>query len=92
MSKAAMACISYLTISGSPAHLRYLIHRLRQHLPKGTPILVGLWPDNEPVLTEKGAQALIGADYFTNSLGESVSRCVEAARKVEEQEEPRLKG
>ncbi len=91
MSKAAMACISYLTISGSPAHLRYLIHRLRQHLPKGTPILVGLWPDNEPALTEKAAQTVIGADYFTNSLGESVSCCVEAARKVEEQEVPRAK-
>lgn len=91
MSKAAMACISYLAISGSPAHLRYLIHRLRQHLPKGTPILVGLWPDNEPVLTEKAAQTVIGADYFTSSLGESVSCCVEAARKAEEQEARRVK-
>ncbi len=39
-----MACISYLDISGSPAHLRYLMQRLRQRLPTGTPILVGLWP------------------------------------------------
>ena len=39
----AMICISYLDISGSPAHLRYLIRRLKQKAP-GIPILVGLWP------------------------------------------------
>jgi hypothetical protein len=85
-SSAAMVCISYLTISGSPAHLRYLIQRLRLHLPKGTPILVGLWPDSDPALTEKATQTAIGADYYTSSLGQSVTACVEAARKVEAEE------
>lgn len=90
-SSAAMVCISYLTISGSPAHLRYLIQRLRLHLPKGTPILVGLWPHNDPALTEKAAQTAIGADYYTSSLGQSVTACVEAARKVEAEEAKRPK-
>ena len=48
---AAMVCISYLEISGSPAHLRYLLRRLRQRLPPHAPILVGLWPAEEEVLT-----------------------------------------
>ena len=80
---AAMACVSYLDINGSPAHLRYLIKRLRQRLPKGTPILVGLWPAADTALSDVGMQAAIGADYFTSSLGQSVTACVEAARKVE---------
>ena len=78
----AMACISYLDISGSPAHLRYLIQRLRHRLPRGIPILVGLWPAADGALSNKATQTAIGADYFTSSLGQSVSSCVEAARKV----------
>ena len=63
----AMACISYLDISGSPAHLRYPIRRLRQRLPHGTPILVGLWPSEDATLKDESAQRSIGADYFTTS-------------------------
>ncbi len=79
----AMACISYLDITGSPAHLRYLIQRLRQKLPRGIPILVGLWPATDRALSDKAIQTSIGADYFTSSLGQSVTACVEAARSVE---------
>ncbi len=91
MSQAAMVCISYLSISGSPAHLRYLIQRLRLHLPKGIPILVGLWPDRDPALTERAVETAIGADYYTSSLGQSVTACVEVARKVEAEEGRRPK-
>ncbi len=83
VSGASMACVSYLDITGSPAHLRYLIQRLRRHLPEGAPILVGLWPSADSALTDQQMQTSIGADYFTSSLGQSVTSCVEAARKVE---------
>ena len=83
VSGAAMACISYLDITGSPAHLRFLIQRLRQRLPRGIPILVGLWPAADSALSDKAVQTMIDADYFTSSLGQSVTSCVEAARKVE---------
>ena len=86
---AAMACVSYLDISGSPAHLRYLMQRLRQRLPSGTPILVGLWPSTDSALTDKAVQTSLGADYFTSSLGQSVTSCVEAARKVEDRDKSR---
>ena len=75
--------LSYLDISGSPAHLRYLTQRLRQKLPNGIPILVGLWPAADSALSDKQIQISIGADYFISSLGQSVSSCVKAARKVE---------
>jgi predicted PurR-regulated permease PerM len=75
----AMACVSYLDISGNPAHLRYLMRRLRQKLPKGAPILVGLWPSEDATLKDKTIQHDIGADYFTSSLGKAVTSCVKAA-------------
>jgi hypothetical protein len=78
----AMVCISYLDISGSPAHLRYLIQRLRQRLPSGTPILVGLWPAGDAALTDKQIQRAIGADYFTASLADAVTCCVDAATRA----------
>ena len=78
--------MSYFDITGSPAHLRYLVQRLRQRMPRGTAILVGRWPAADSVLSDPAMQRSITADYFTSSLGQSVTSCVEAARKVEEAE------
>jgi predicted PurR-regulated permease PerM len=76
----AMVCISYLDISGNPAHLRYLIQRLRQRLPRGTPILVGHWPAEDSTLKDEKIKAAVGADYFTTSLEQVVSSCSQAAQ------------
>ena len=73
-------CISYLQIGGSPAHLRYLIRRLRARLKTGTPILSGLWPAEDEALRDRAVQSLIGADYYTTSLREAVEICVEVSR------------
>ncbi len=70
----AMVCISYLNISGSPSHLRYLIRRLRRKLPPQTPVLVGLWPAEDSVLKDERIRAVIGADYYTTSLRRSRER------------------
>ncbi len=82
---AAMICISYLDISGSPSHLRYLMQRLKRRLP-GIPILVGLWPSEDEALSNDRVRAIIGADYYSTSLREAVNSCVEAARKAVEAE------
>ncbi len=76
----AMVCISYLDITGTPAHLRYLMQRLRRKLPKGTPILVGLWPTGDAALTDQIVQTEVGADYFTSSLRDTVDACLKVAR------------
>ena len=76
-----MACISYLDISGSPAHLRYLVQRLRRRLPEGVPLLVGLWPSEDSTLKDPAMRAQVGSDYFTSSLTEAVSACAGAAAK-----------
>lgn len=78
----AMVCVSYLDISGSPAHLRYLMQRLRRKLPRGTPILVGLWPTEEAALTDQVIQKEIGADYFSSSLRDTVDDCLKAVRSA----------
>jgi hypothetical protein len=76
----AMVCISYLEISGNPAHLRYLIRRLHRRAPD-MPILVGLWPSEDAVLKEEGLRKIIGADYYVSSLREAVKACLGAAHE-----------
>jgi len=81
----AMVCISYLEISGNPAHLRYLLKRLRQRLPNA-PILVGLWPAEDAVLGDPELRSMIGADYYVTSLRDGVAACIEAAKKANDTE------
>ncbi|MBM6594791.1 AI-2E family transporter [Microvirga pudoricolor] len=75
-----MICISYLEISGTPAHLRYLLRRLRKRLP-GVTILVGLWPAEEAILKDEALRAVVGADYYVTTLREAVVRSLEVATK-----------
>jgi predicted PurR-regulated permease PerM len=70
-----MVCIAYLNINGCPAHLRYLVQRLRKRLPADTPILVGLWPSDDAAIRAEGARAEIGANYFTSSFEEVLNAC-----------------
>jgi hypothetical protein len=79
VSGVVMVCISYLEISGNPAHLRYLLRRLRQRLSPGAPILVGLWPAEEAVLKDRQLQKAVGADHYSSSLREAVRVCLGAA-------------
>ena len=78
----AIVCISYLELSGSPAHLHYLMRRLKQRLP-GVPILVGMWPSGADVLQDGRMRAVIGADHYTTSLHEAVDICVKRSQEPE---------
>ncbi|WP_230529984.1 AI-2E family transporter [Microvirga roseola] len=83
MSEVRMVCISYLEISGTPAHLRYLLRRLRKQVPKA-PVLVGLWPAEDAVLKNEALRSTIGADYYVSSLRDAVVQCLKAATGEEE--------
>lgn len=74
-----MICISYLDISGNPAHLRYLLERLKRRAP-GVPVLVGLWPVGEKVLTDAALGRAVGADVYVSSLRDGVEACLRAAQ------------
>ncbi|WP_207539895.1 AI-2E family transporter [Sabulicella rubraurantiaca] len=80
----AMVCISYLDISGNPAHLRLLLRRLRARLPAGAPVLVGLWPAEDVILTDRKLQSAVGADHYVTTLGAAVEACLAEARKAAE--------
>ncbi len=76
---AKMICISYLELGGEPSHLRYLIERLHRHLP-GLPVVVGLWPAGDAMLTDPALGKAMGADHYTSSLKEAVETCLDTAR------------
>jgi predicted PurR-regulated permease PerM len=84
----ALVCISYLELSGSPSHLRFLLRRLRRRLPPDVPVLVGLWPAGEAILQDERMRAAVGADYYTSSLHEAVEACLDVAHKATVGEPP----
>lgn len=73
-----MICISYVAISGNPTALRLLVRRIRQRFP-GVPIMVGLWPSDDPALRDRDVQSAIGADHYVASLRDAVNLCLAAA-------------
>lgn len=76
---AGLACICCFDIEGNAAALRYLVQRLRSHLPPGTPILVGLWPKDGPEGEGEDHQAKIHADFYASSFEQAVNTCIGAA-------------
>ncbi len=82
VSGVAMVCVSYLELTGSPSHLRYLVRRLRMRLPTQK-LMIGLWPSEEAVLHDDRLRAAVGADYYTSSLREAVEACLDALHQAE---------
>ena len=67
--KVIAACC--LELAGAPAHLRYLIRRLRHRAPQAT-VIAGLWPQGEVVLRDPQVQKALGGDRFVASLREAL--------------------
>jgi len=87
-----MVCVSYLDINGSPVHLRFLIRRIRQRLPRAS-ILIGIWPADDPFLRDQAAREVAGADYYVSYLREALDACLPAAHNTTEaatRRKPRL--
>ena len=51
LSAVEVITVSYLELAGAPAHLRYLIRRLRHRAPHAT-LIAGLWAQGEAVLND----------------------------------------
>jgi predicted PurR-regulated permease PerM len=87
-----MVCVCYLEIGGTPAHLRYLLKRLRKQVPNA-PIMVGLWPSDDKVLQDEALRKTLGADYYVASLRDGVICCLKVATgegKAAEEAKPTL--
>jgi len=74
-----MICLCYVEIAGSPAQLRYLLRRLHQRLSEQK-VLVGIWPADDPMLSDARERASLGIDHATGSLRQSVEACLTEAR------------
>jgi predicted PurR-regulated permease PerM len=75
-------CISYGEATGSPAHLRFLLRRLRQRAP-GAVIILALWTNG--ALTQDWDDDLLKATQgAAGSLREMLARCFAAASAAEE--------
>ena len=75
VNRVAAVCVTYLTLSGNPSHLRYLLRRLRAHLPRDVPVFIGLWPEGAEVLHDQRLRAAFGASDYTSSLRDAVKAC-----------------
>jgi predicted PurR-regulated permease PerM len=73
----AVVAVSSVELDGAPAHLRYLVRRLRVRLPK-TPIVAGLWREGDELLSNPELQKTVGADVFVTSLRAAVDAATPA--------------
>ena len=77
LSAVKVITVPYLELAGAPAHLRYLIRRLRHRAPHAV-LIAGLWPQGEAVLTEPQAQKALGADRYVASMREAIDASLAA--------------
>ena len=77
---AKLVCLSYLGSGTGPAHVRYLVRRLRRILPPNTAILVCYWSDADEAPAAKELLMAAEADAYATSLPQAVELCMAAAK------------
>jgi hypothetical protein len=83
-TNARLVCLSYFGTASKPAHVRYLIRRLKRLMPHAK-LVAGFWmlgEDREKV--EEWTQA-VGADFGATSLAEATAMVVGQALRVQRQ-------
>jgi predicted PurR-regulated permease PerM len=78
----AAVCVSYGEATGSPAHLRFLLRRLRQKAP-GAVMILALW-QGENATQEWDDDLLRATQGAAGSLREVLGKCLDAAGAAEE--------
>jgi predicted PurR-regulated permease PerM len=73
----AVAVISSVSLDGVPAHLRYLVRRLRGRLP-GRPIVAGIWREDDALVSDGALQKTVGADVMVTSLRAALAAAMPA--------------
>jgi hypothetical protein len=77
LSTAKVIAVSYLELGGAPAHVRYMLRRLRHRAPHAA-IIVGLWPKGEAVLNDPEAQKALDGDRYVGSMRDAVDATLAA--------------
>ncbi len=72
-------CICSIDASGSTSCTRFLLRRLRQHVPEAR-LLVAFWSFDHPVLSDQRGRESLGADDYVSSLQAAVNFCSNATQ------------
>jgi len=81
MQDVSLLVVSYMEATGSPAHLRSLLRRLRQRAP-GSPLILALWSADVPPEPDRDLRQAEGIDDFATTLRDVVTLCVDHAQRV----------
>ena len=77
LSTFKVIAVSYLELGEAPAHLRYVLRRLRHRAPDAT-LIAGLWPQDEGVSNAPQAQKALGGDRYVASLRDAIEASLAA--------------
>ena len=78
VADAPLVCLSYFGAGSNPAHVRYLIRRMKRRLPK-TKFLACYWLLGTDTGKSQTWKTSVGADFVATSLSEAVEICVREA-------------
>ena len=78
---ARVVCLSYFGLTASPAHVRYLIRRLKRIMPQAK-FLAGFWLLEKDSSKAEDWRASVGADFVATSLAEATALCVKEAMQA----------
>src|SRR5262245_415094 len=76
---APLVCLSYFGAVGSPAHVRYLIRRLRRLMPNAR-FLAGFWMLPEQPSKAEEWRTAVGAELVATSLAQALAICIAQAQ------------
>ena len=76
---APLVCLSYFGSTGNPAHVRYLIRRLRRVMPNAR-FLAGFWLLAGDDARAEEWRTAVGADLVATSLSQALEVCVTEAK------------
>jgi predicted PurR-regulated permease PerM len=79
----ALIAISYMEATGSPAHLRTLLRRLRHSLPDA-PVVLGLWASDTPPDPTRDLRDIGSTAWIATSLRDAITHCIDAAHAAAE--------
>ena len=69
---APLVCLSYFGTGANPAHVRYLIRRLKRRMPK-TKFLAGYWLLGTDAQKSEDWKTAVGAEFVATSLADAVA-------------------
>ena len=77
---APLVCLSYFGAAGNPAHVRFLIRRLKRIMPNAK-FLAGYWMLGEEPEKVGEWKSAVGAHFVATSLADAVAKCIGEARE-----------